>query len=223
MRDLKFTAGDLCLYAVTDRQWLKGQSLSSAVRDAISGGVTLVQLREKNLAHEDFKVLALEVKAVTDAHDIPLIINDSVDLALDIDAAGVHLGQDDHTLETARQRLGQDKTIGVSVHTVSEAKAAEAMGADYIGVGAVFKTGTKADVISVSHQLLTAIVNAVHIPVVAIGGIQLDRIGYLKGSGISGIAVVSALFAEEDIRSAAVALKKASVDLIQSLRQTSAL
>jgi thiamine-phosphate diphosphorylase len=208
------TANDFCLYAVTDSQWLKGKSLSSQVRDAILGGVTFVQLREKHLSDAAFIDLAQEIKAVTDIYNIPLVINDDVNIALQVKAQGVHLGQNDLSIQDARQLLGPDKTIGISVHTVAEAIEAQAHGADYLGVGAVFQTGTKEDTAIISLDQLKAITAAVQIPVVAIGGIQLNRIAFLEGSGISGIAVVSALFAHEDIKKAAVDLKKTVTGII---------
>lgn len=213
---MSVTANDFCLYAVTDRQWLKGKSLSSQVKEAVLGGVTFVQLREKNLSTAAFIDLAREVKAVTDAHHIPFVINDSIEVAIQTDADGVHLGQNDLSIESARLLLGADKIIGISVHTVAEAIEAEAQGADYLGVGAIFHTGTKEDAVALSLDHLQAIVKAVQIPVVAIGGIQLDRIASFEGSGISGIAVVSALFANGDVRSAAVDLKKSVSSLFEA-------
>lgn len=191
------------LYAVTDSGWLRGRSLPEAVEEAVKGGATFVQIREKHLPYDEFAELAAEVKKVTDRYHIPYVINDEVELARQLDADGVHIGQNDRTLTEARQILGPDKIIGVSAHTVEEALEAEKNGADYLGVGAVFSTSTKRDAGALPMETLRAICAAVSIPVVAIGGIHAGNLLQLKGSGVDGVAVVSAIFAAENTRQAA--------------------
>ena len=197
----------LALYAVTDRHWLGNNTLYSQVEKAIKGGVSFVQLREKDLSHEEFLAEAKEIQKLCKKHNIPFIINDDVALAKEIDADGVHVGQSDMEAGSVRELLGDDKIIGVSARTVEEALLAEERGADYLGVGAVFPTSTNLDAKDVDFETLKAITSAVKIPVVAIGGITKDNIHELKGSGIVGVAVVSAIFAQEDIEKAAKELK----------------
>ncbi len=194
---------DLLLYAVTDRSWLNGRTLESVVESAVAGGVTMIQLREKNLGHDDFLNEAIRIKKVCDEHGVTFIVNDDVDIALECGAHGVHIGQSDMEAQKARHILGDDRIIGVSASTVQQALDAQAAGADYIGVGAIFPTGTKTDADSVSLDTLRSICSAVSIPVVAIGGINCNNILKLKGSGISGVAVVSAVFAAADVKNAA--------------------
>lgn len=191
------------LYAVTDSAWVGEASLKEQVEAAIRGGVTFVQLREKELPYDAFLKLAVEIKEITDKAGIPFVINDAVDIALACDADGVHVGQKDISAGEARRRIGEEKILGVSVTTVEQALLAEKEGADYLGVGAVFSTSTKPDAEAVSFESLQAICKAVSIPVVAIGGIGRDNVLKLSGSGISGIAVVSAIFAQKDIKAAA--------------------
>ena len=195
---MKFDRSSLLLYAVTDRSRLGGRTLPQAVEAVLRGGATLVQLREKGLDYPAFRAEALEVLEVCRRHGVPLLINDNVELALEIGADGVHVGQDDLEAGQARVRLGPDKLIGVSAHTVEEALRARAAGADYLGAGAVFPTGTKGDAGALPLERLRAICAAVDIPVVAIGGIGPDNIERLTGTGIAGVAVVSALFAQPD-------------------------
>ncbi len=195
------------LYAVTDRTWLKGRSLAACVEDTLRGGATCLQLREKDLDEAAFLNEALELKALCARYGVPFIVNDSVDIAIASGADGVHVGQSDEEAAEARARIGQDKLLGVSVETVEQAVKAEQAGADYLGVGAVFPTGTKLDADYVSFDTLKTICSTVSIPVVAIGGISAKNVGELAGSGIDGIAVVSALFAAEDIEAAARELR----------------
>jgi len=190
---------DLLVYAVTDRNWLNGESLYSQVEKALKGGATFIQLREKTLDEQSFLKEAIEIQKLCKSYHVPFVINDNVDIALKIDADGVHVGQSDMEASDVRKKLGDDKIIGVSAQTVEQAVLAEQRGADYLGVGAVFPTGTKLDATDVSYDTLKAICNTVHIPVVAIGGITSENIIQLKGSGIDGIAVVSAIFASKDI------------------------
>ena len=193
----------LLLYAVTDRSWLKGQTLAQQVEQALLGGATMVQLREKQLGLPQFRREALEIQALCRRYGAPFLINDNVDLALEIGADGVHVGQEDMEAGLVRQKLGPGKILGVSAHSPEEALRAQAAGADYLGAGAVFHTGTKTDVSTLSYDTLGDICAAVHIPVVAIGGINEDNILRLKGTGIAGAAVVSALFAQPDVQAAA--------------------
>ncbi len=192
----------MLVYAVTDRAWLGERELKEQVEDTIQGGATFIQLREKNMEKEQFLQEAMKIKKVTDKYHVPFVINDDVDIAIACDADGVHVGQKDMEAGKVREKLGKDKIIGVSVQTIEQAILAEKNGADYLGVGAVFPTSTKEDASEVSYNTLKSICNEVSIPVVAIGGIQANNIINLKGSGIDGIAVVSAIFARENITEA---------------------
>ncbi len=195
------------LYAVTDRSWLNGQTLYEQVEQALKGGVTLVQLREKGLGAEQFLQEARQIQQLCRRFGVPLIINDSIEVALAVDADGLHLGQDDANAAQARHLLGKDKIIGVSAHNVQEALQAVQDGADYLGSGAVFGSGTKTNVSTLPMQTLREICSAVPIPVVAIGGITEQNIQQLSGSGIAGAAVVSAIFAQKNIEEAAIRLR----------------
>lgn len=193
----------LRLYAVTDRAWLGGQTLCEQAEQALRGGVTLLQLREKEMPFDRFLAEAREIQALCDRYQVPLIINDNVELALQCGAQGVHVGQSDMEAGHARQLLGPDRILGVSARTLDEAQRAEAQGADYLGVGAVFSTSTKLDAQDVSLETLQQICERVSIPVVAIGGISANNALSLQGSGIAGLAVVSAIFAQPDVEAAA--------------------
>lgn len=199
---------DCKLYLVTDSDILQGIDLCTAVEQAILGGVTLVQLREKNASSLAFYQTAVQVKKVTDVYGVPLIINDRLDIMLAVDAAGVHVGQSDLPAATARRLIGDDKILGVSTATVEEAILAQQMGADYIGVGAMFGTATKANTRQVTVELLAAIKQSVSVPVAAIGGIKAGNVQQLKPANIDGVAVVSDILAKEDIRAAAQELRK---------------
>lgn len=203
------------LYLVTDRHWQNGETLEEQVEQAILGGVTLVQLREKDLSYDEFLKSALSLKKITDKYNIPLIINDNVQIAKECDAYGVHIGQSDGSVSSARQILGKDKIIGVSAKTVETAQLAELEGADYIGCGAVFPTSSKDDVSVITHKQLRAVCDSVSIPVVAIGGISKARVLELKGNNIYGIAVISAILAEKDKRFSASELKKLTKELVK--------
>lgn len=196
------------LYAVTDQTWSNNITLKEQVELAIQGGVTFVQLREKKKSKEEIIQIAREIKQITDKYQIPFVINDNVEVALKVDADGVHVGQEDMKAVEARGLLDDKKIIGVSVHTVEEAVEAQKMGANYIGVGAVFPTSTKKNAVKMSNKTLQDICQAVDIPVVAIGGIQTENIMELKESGIDGIAVVSAIFSKKDIKQAAKELRE---------------
>lgn len=206
---------DMLLYAVTDRAWLNGETLESQVEKALKGGATFVQLREKELDEEMFLEEAKKIKKLCAEYHVPFVINDNVDIALKIDADGVHVGQSDMEAGKVREKLGPDKIIGVSARTVEQALLAQAHGADYLGVGAVFSTSTKSDAKNVSHETLKEICKAVRIPVVAIGGITRDNVKELTGCGADGIAVISAVFAQQDIESAARELKKCSEEMVK--------
>ena len=197
----------MLLYAVTDRMWTGKQTLMEQVEDALKGGATCVQLREKELDEEHFLEEAKEIKELCRKYHVPFVINDNVDIALAMDADGVHVGQSDMEAGDVRAKLGPDKIIGVSAQTVEQALLAQKRGADYLGVGAVFHTGSKADAKDVSHETLKEICEAVDIPVIAIGGISKNNVMELAGSGICGIAVISAIFAQNDIKSATEQLK----------------
>ena len=198
---------DLSLYLVTDRKCLKNKDLKSAIEEAILGGVTLVQLREKSSDSLELFNIAKEVKKITDKHNIPLIIDDRIDIAMAVDAAGVHLGQEDIPCNVARKILGSDKIIGVSAHNIKEALKAKSDGADYLGCGSVFNTSTKNNVTSLKIQELREIKEKVNIPVVAIGGINEKNVLELRGTGIDGIAIVSAILGKDNIKRAAEELK----------------
>ena len=204
---MKLDKKDLLLYAVTDRSWLGDSSLYEQVESALKGGATFVQLREKNLEEELFLKEAEEIKELCQKYKVPFVINDNVDIAIKMDADGVHVGQSDMEAKDVRAKLGENKIIGVSAQTVEQALLAEKQGADYLGVGAVFKTGSKYDAEDVSHDTLKKICEAVNIPVIAIGGISRENVALLSGSGICGIAVISAIFVQEDIEAAAGELK----------------
>ena len=198
----------MLLYAVTDRHWLNGRTLAEDVEKSLKGGATFLQIREKNLGYEDFLADAKSLKPLAEKYGIPYVVNDNVDIALAIDADGIHVGQEDMEAGLVREKIGPDKILGVSAETVEQAVLAQERGADYLGVGAVFPTGSKDDAKEVSFETLKAICEAVTIPVVAIGGITYDNVTELTGSGIDGIAVISALYAQEDIEKATKALKE---------------
>ena len=204
----------LVLYAVTDRHWTGEKTLLEQTTDALRGGATMVQIREKELDDAEFEKEALELQNLCKTFNVPFIVNDNVKLAVKIGADGVHVGQDDMNVIEARKLLGEGKIVGVSAQTVEEAILAEKQGADYLGVGAVFPTGSKLDAIEVPHETLKAICSAVKIPVVAIGGITMDNLGELKGTGIAGISVISALYAQKDIKAAAEDLKKRTSEML---------
>ena len=206
----------LLLYAVTDRYWLNGETLYSQVEKALKGGATMIQLREKNLDEDAFYEEAVEIQQLCKKYSIPFIVNDNVDIALRMNADGIHVGQSDMEAGAVREKLGPDKILGVSAHTVEQALLAQERGADYLGVGAVFHTGSKDDADDVSYDTLKAICEAVDIPVVAIGGISKDNVMTLAGSGICGIAVISAIFAQQDIEAATAGLKALTKEMVNA-------
>lgn len=196
---MKCTEEMMRLYAVTDRAWVGKQSLAEQVAAALRGGVTCVQLREKELDEEQFLREAEEIFTLCKRYRVPFFINDNVALALRCHADGVHVGQDDMDVAEVRRLVGQEMMIGVSVHTVEEARTAAEGGADYLGVGAMFATSTKTDASLVTKETLRAICDAVSIPVVAIGGINKSNLLELAGTGVDGVALVSAIFSAADI------------------------
>ncbi|MEE3420913.1 MAG: thiamine phosphate synthase [Lachnospiraceae bacterium] len=204
---MKCSKESLLLYAVTDRHWLGEERLVDQVEMALRGGVTFVQLREKNLDRMAIQEEALQIQKLCREYHVPFVLDDDVELALKINADGVHVGQKDMEAGRARKLLGPDKILGVSAHTVKEALLAEKEGADYLGVGAAFPTGSKDDAEVLSHETLRAICQAVRIPVIAIGGITRDNVTELRGSGIAGVAVISAIFAKPDIEAATADLR----------------
>lgn len=203
------------LYAVTDRAWVGGQTLYQQVESALKGGVTCVQLREKELDEEAFLKEAFALHDLCKKYNVPFFINDNVDIAIRCHAEGIHVGQDDMAAAQVRQRVGDGVMIGVSAHTVQEALDAVAHGADYLGVGAVFATHTKTDVSEMPRQTLLDICNAVDVPVVAIGGIHKENILQLKGTGVDGVALVSAIFAAKDIEAECRELRALSEQIIK--------
>lgn len=198
---------DYTLYLVTDRQLMSCDSLTEAVEQAILGGCTMIQLREKELPSLEFYNQAVAVKQVTEKYHIPLIINDRIDIAMAVQAAGVHIGQHDLPAATVRKVIGENMLLGVSASSIAEAIQAQQDGADYLGVGAMFPTGTKTDAESVSMEELQKIRTAVSLPIVVIGGINKGNAGRFKPMGIDGLAVVSAIIAQSDIKAAAAELK----------------
>lgn len=200
---------DYSLYLVTDRELMSCYNLEEGVREAIIGGCSIVQLREKNCSSREFFETALEIKEVCQEFDVPLIINDRVDIALAVDCSGVHIGQKDLPADYVRKIIGENKIVGVSASDIEKAKKAQADGADYIGVGAMFSTLTKNDTKAVTPAQLSEIKKSVQIPVVAIGGIKSENVGLLDGTGIDGVAVVSAIIAQKDIKNSAKAMKEA--------------
>ncbi len=215
MKNIKMKKEDLLLYAVTDRSWLGEQTLYEQVEKAVKGGATFVQLREKELDDQHFYEEALALKKLCHQYRVPFVINDNVEVAIRADADGVHVGQSDMEASAVRKLIGEDKILGVSVQTVEQAVLAEKTGADYLGVGSVFVTSTKQDADAVSFATLQEICQAVTIPVVAIGGITQGNLIKLAGSGICGIAVVSAIFAAEDIEAAAKQLCTRTKEMIK--------
>ena len=199
---------DYSVYLVTDHRNTNDEEFLNIIEEAIKGGTTIVQLREKTASTKEFYQLALKVKEITSKYDVSLLINDRIDIALAVDSDGVHIGQDDMPADIARKIIGKDKILGVSASTVAEAKKAEADGADYIGSGAVFPTATKDDADSVSKLQLKEIVHSIDIPVVAIGGITLENADTLKDTGIAGFSVVSAIMSAKDPKEASQKLKE---------------
>ena len=204
----------MLLYAVTDRAWTGKQTLYQQVEAALRGGVTCVQLREKDLDEALFLQEARELRGLCRQYKVPFIVNDNVDIAIACKADGVHVGQEDLAAGEVRRRIGDEMILGVSVHTVEEARQAVRDGADYLGLGAVFPTSTKPDADPMSREILRAICDAVDVPVVAIGGINRDNLLRLAGSGVDGVALVSAIFSAEDDEGACRDLRALSEEMV---------
>lgn len=212
---MNFDKDTLLLYAVTDRHWLGEETLYEQVEKALKGGATFIQIREKDLDAETFLEEAKELQTLCREYGVPFVVNDNVAIAREIDADGVHVGQSDMEAGDVRALLGPDKILGVSAQTVEQAKLAEERGADYLGVGAVFPTGSKDDAVEVDYKTLQEICRAVDIPVIAIGGITRENTLELAGSGICGIAVISAIFGAKDIETATAELKKVTKEMVE--------
>ena len=204
---MKFDKKMLLLYAVTDRAWVGKQTLLEQIEDALKGGATIIQLREKKLDEDSFVEEAIQVRDLCHKYNVPLIINDNVDVAIKSGADGVHVGIEDAPVAEIRKRVSADFIIGATCKTVERAKIAEAAGADYMGVGAVFPSPTKTNALRITNEQLREIIASVSIPAVAIGGISYDNVCEIKGSSVSGVAVVSAIFGAEDIKKATTLLK----------------
>lgn len=204
----------LLLYAITDRHWLNGKTLYSQVELALKGGATMIQIREKDLDENTFLKEAEQIQSLCAKYCVPFIVNDNVELAVKIGADGVHVGQSDMAAKDVRALIGKDKILGVSAQTVKQALEAQKCGADYLGTGAVFPTGSKDDAQVLGVQTLKEICSAVNIPVVAIGGISKDNILELKKSGIAGVSVISAIFAQNDIVAATAELKSLAEQIV---------
>ena len=207
---------DMSLYLVTDSTYHTEESLLRTVEEACEGGVTIVQLREKHAGGREYLEKARKVRTITERYGVPLIIDDRVDVAMACGADGVHVGASDLPVAEARRILGPDKIVGATAKTVETALKAYEDGADYLGVGAVFHTDSKADAADISHETLKAITEAVDIPVIAIGGISKENVSELSGTGICGIAVISAIFAEKDIKNATKKLKKLTEEMVEA-------
>ena len=205
---MKFSRESLLLYAVTDRSWTGRQTLDEQIEDALIGGVTCVQLREKNMDEKSFVDEAIRIKDLCHKYGVPLIINDNVEVAIKSGADGVHVGIEDQPVADIRKKVGKDFIIGATAKTVEQARRAEADGADYLGVGAMFSSPTKTNAIRITREMLNEICASVSIPSVAIGGINLKNIGEIIGCDIDGVAVVSSIFAADDIKNATGALKQ---------------
>lgn len=211
---MKLDKSSLLLYAVTDRTWLSNRTLENDVEEALKGGVTILQLREKDLEEDKFLEEANNIGKLCKKYNVPFIINDNVDIAIKCNADGVHVGQEDMNAQEVRKVIGKDMILGVSVTNIKEAIMAEAMGADYLGVGAIFSTSTKLDADTVSIEELKNICESVSIPVVAIGGINEENIINLKGSKIDGVSIISAIFAKENIKEATEELLKIAKEIL---------
>lgn len=208
----------MLLYAVTDRMWVGGKTLYEQTEDALRGGVTCLQLREKELSDEEFLQEAIEIRALCKKYNVPFFINDNVDIAIKCNADGIHVGQEDMEAGKVRSLVGDDMLIGVSVHTVEEALEAVKNGADCLGVGAMFSTSTKLDADVLSMQTLHDICHAVNIPVTAIGGLNKSNISELAGTGVDGVALVRAIFAADDIEAECRELYRISEEMVNSNR-----
>lgn len=214
LNEIEFNNGSLLLYAVTDRSWTGKQTLYEQVEDALKGGVTCVQLREKELDEETFVKEAIEIKELCHKYGVPLIINDNLEVALKSGADGIHVGAEDITVAEIRRKVNKEFIIGATAKNVEQARKAEKDGADYLGVGAVFTSPTKKNAVRITAKQLNEICNSVSIPAVAIGGISLDNVSEIAGCGMNGIAVISAIFEADDIIETTKKLKDIVIDII---------
>lgn len=212
---MKLNKQSLLLYAVTDRKWSDNDTFYTHIEESLEGGVTFLQLREKNLDTDSFFKEAIKIKELCKKYNVPFIINDNVEIALKSNADGIHVGQDDMNAKEVRKLIGNDKILGISVQTVEQALLAQEQGANYLGVGSIFTTTSKDDAKNVSINTLKEICNAVNIPVVAIGGIDKDNIKQLSKTGINGIAVISAIYANKNIKEATATLKKLVKEIVK--------
>lgn len=207
----------MLLYAVTDRAWLGSQTLYEQAEAALQGGVTCLQLREKELPYDEFLAQAMELRQLCQKYQVPFIVNDNVEIAIKCSADGIHIGQEDMDARDVRRMVGENMILGVSAQTAEQAMKAEQDGADYLGVGAVFATTTKLDAVDVSHETLRHICESVSIPVVAIGGINQNNILELTGTGVDGVALVSAIFAADDIKTECQKLRGLSETMVNGI------
>ncbi len=213
---MNFSSKNMLMYAVTDRAWEKGEyTLEKQLVDALEGGATCIQIREKDASFDEFLAIAKNLKEITKKYDVPLLINDNIDVAIACDADGVHIGQSDMEAMNVRKILGKDKIIGVTVKTVAEAQKAEKAGADYLGTGAMFGTKTKLDAGIIDHNLVREICNSVSIPVVSIGGITYENMDSLEGLSLDGVALVSEIFAKENIKEHTKKLLEKSINIFK--------
>ena len=210
---MKFEAKQLLLYAVTDRRWTGEKTLYQQVEEALEGGVTFVQLREKELDQEHFAQEARQLKELCHKYNVPFIINDNVEIALEVGADGVHVGLEDRPVSEIRALAGPDFIIGATTKTVEQAQEAQRQGADYLGIGAVFPSSTKTNALRITNEQLRIIRSSVKIPAVAIGGLTLENMDEVAGSGVDGVALVSAIFGAQDICEASRALKKKALEV----------
>lgn len=215
---MTFDKDAVLLYAVTDRTWTRNKTLYEQVELALKGGITCLQLREKSLSEKAFLEEAMQIRTLCKEYDVPFFINDNVEIAITCQADGVHVGQEDMDALQVRQKVGKDMLVGVSVHSVEEALNAVRKGADYLGVGAMFASSTKKDASVLTRELLSDICSAVDIPVVAIGGIGKSNIGELAGTGVDGVALVSAIFSVHDIENECRLLRHLSEKMIEQYR-----
>ena len=212
---MKFEAKQLLLYAVTDRRWTGEKTLYQQVEEALVGGVTFVQLREKELDQEHFVQEARQLKELCHKYNVPFIINDNVEIALEVGADGVHVGLEDRPVSEIRALAGPDFIIGATTKTVEQAQEAQRQGADYLGIGAVFPSSTKTNALRITNEQLRIIRSSVNIPAVAIGGLTLENMDEVAGSGVDGVALVSAIFGAQDICEASRELKKKALEVTQ--------
>ena len=210
---MKFEAKQLLLYAVTDRRWTGEKTLYQQVEEALEGGVTFVQLREKELDQEHFVQEARQLKELCHKYNVPFIINDNVEIALEVGADGVHVGLEDRPVSEIRALAGPDFIIGATTKTVEQAQEAQRQGADYLGIGAVFPSSTKTNALRITNEQLRIIRSSVNIPAVAIGGLTLENMDEVAGSGVDGVALVSAIFGAQDICEASRALKQKALEV----------